>query len=400
MFQFKMNSKDLAEAMKKASIALPVSKRKGENECIRLVINKKSKDAEDYRAVILAFNGKVQTIGAFNIEEVIAETEIPEINVNGRQLLASANAFAAMNAAIEFKIDSEAVVTGAGSRVALKLGKSVMALKASETVMQEIEISGEEFAQFMNFGISCFGAEKGMHGIHCVAVRIDASENKMFAVSTNGYRCAYAETTNIKMYGLKKQPNSQESEDASTGTPAITAIVEGKILKSAIQNFLGKKKVYLGIDDKMLRIRSGTDVVMILQQEVDYPLATMLKLIEGNNSIGRWKAPYIKVLQSLSVCEIAMDSMWLEICKENDNHVLFRGKDGVTKTSIFCAMEGEIQRVVLDESHLKNALSVFSKEQDIIVESVGEKRPLIIRQKEDDPNMILVFPIDDEEEED
>lgn len=395
MYQFKMNSKDLAEAMKKASIALPVSKGKGENECIRLVINKKRKDAEDYRAVILAFNGKVQTIGALNIEEVITETDIPEINVNGRQLLASANAFAAMNAAIEIKIDSEAVITGAGSRVSLKLGKSVVALKASETAMQEVEISGEEFAQFMNFGISCFGAEKGMHGIHCVAVRIDAAANKMVAVSTNGYRCAYAETTDIKMYNLKKEQN----EDPSVDKPLITAIVEGKILKGAIQNFIGKKKVYLGIDDKMLRIRSGTDVVMILQQEVDYPLESMLKLIEGNKSLGRWKAPFIKVLQSLSVCEIAMDSPWLEICKENDNHILFRGKDGVTKTSIFCAMEGEVQRVVVDESHLKNALAVFSKEQDIIVESVGERRPFIIRQKEDDPNMILVFPVADEEEE-
>lgn len=395
MYQFKMNSKDLAEAMKKASIALPVSKGKGENECIRLVINKKRKDAEDYRAVILAFNGKVQTIGALNIEEVITEKDIPEINVNGRQLLASANAFAAMNAAIEIKIDSEAVITGAGSRVSLKLGKSVVALKASETAMQEVEISGEEFAQFMNFGISCFGAEKGMHGIHCVAVRIDASANKMVAVSTNGYRCAYAETTDIKMYNLKKEQN----EDPSVDKPSITAIVEGKILKGAIQNFIGKKKVYLGIDDKMLRIRSGTDVVMILQQEVDYPLESMLKLIEGNKSLGRWKAPFIKVLQSLSVCEIAMDSPWLEICKENDNHILFRGKDGVTKTSIFCAMEGEVQRVVVDESHLKNALAVFSKEQDIIVESVGERRPYIIRQKEDDPNMILVFPVADEEEE-
>lgn len=395
MYQFKMNSKDLAEAMKKASIALPVSKGKGENECIRLVINKKRKDAEDYRAVILAFNGKVQTIGALNIEEVITETDIPEINVNGRQLLASANAFAAMNAAIEIKIDSEAVITGAGSRVSLKLGKSVVALKASETAMQEVEISGEEFAQFMNFGISCFGAEKGMHGIHCVAVRIDAAANKMVAVSTNGYRCAYAETTDIKMYNLKKEQN----EDSSVDKPSITAIVEGKILKGAIQNFIGKKKVYLGIDDKMLRIRSGTDVVMILQQEVDYPLESMLKLIEGNKSLGRWKAPFIKVLQSLSVCEIAMDSPWLEICKENDNHILFRGKDGVTKTSIFCAMEGEVQRVVVDESHLKNALAVFSKEQDIIVESVGERRPFIIRQKEDDPNMILVFPVADEEEE-
>ena len=62
-------------------------------------------------------------------------------------------------------------------------------------------------------------------------------------------------------------------------------------------------------------------------------------------------------------------------------------------------MEGEVQRVVVDESHLKNALAVFSKEQDIIVESVGERRPFIIRQKEDDPNMILVFPVADEEEE-
>lgn len=331
MYQFKMNSKDLAEAMKKASIALPVSKGKGENECIRLVINKKRKDAEDYRAVILAFNGKVQTIGALNIEEVITETDIPEINVNGRQLLASANAFAAMNAAIEIKIDSEAVITGAGSRVSLKLGKSVVALKASETAMQEVEISGEEFAQFMNFGISCFGAEKGMHGIHCVAVRIDAAANKMVAVSTNGYRCAYAETTDIKMYNLKKEQN----EDPSVDKPSITAIVEGKILKGAIQNFIGKKKVYLGIDDKMLRIRSGTDVVMILQQEVDYPLESMLKLIEGNKSLGRWKAPLLKYFSHYQFVRLRWIVHGLKFAKRTITTSYLEGKTGLPKLLFF-----------------------------------------------------------------
>ena len=86
MYQFKMNSQGSGRSNEETSIALPVSKGKGENECIRLVINKKRKDTEDYRAVILAFNGKVQTIGALNIEEVITETDIQEINVNGRQL--------------------------------------------------------------------------------------------------------------------------------------------------------------------------------------------------------------------------------------------------------------------------------------------------------------------------
>ena len=33
--------------------------------------------------------------------------------------------------------------------------------------------------------------------------------------------------------------------DPSVDKPSITAIVEGKILKGAIENFIGKKKVYL-----------------------------------------------------------------------------------------------------------------------------------------------------------
>ena len=48
---------------------------------------------------------------------------------------------------------------------------------------------------------------------------------------------------NIKMYSLKKPQNSQEDEDTSAGAPAITAIVEGKILKSAIQNSWKEKSI-------------------------------------------------------------------------------------------------------------------------------------------------------------
>lgn len=206
-----------------------------------------------------------------------------------------------------------------------------MALKASETAMQEVEISGEEFAQFMNFGISCFGAEKGMHGIHCVAVRIDAAANKMVAVSTNGYRCAYAETTDIKMYNLKKEQN----EDPSVDKPSITAIVEGKILKGAIQNFIGKKKVYLGIDDKMLRIRSGTDVVMILQQEVDYPLESMLKLIEGNKSLGRWKAPLLKYFSHYQFVRLRWIVHGLKFAKRTITTSYLEGKTGLPKLLFF-----------------------------------------------------------------
>lgn len=52
-----------------------------------------------------------------------------------------------------------------------------------------------------------------------------------------------------------------------------------------------------------------------------------------------------------------------------------------------------MQKVVVDEKELKNALSVFAKDQEILVEMQSADKPIVIRLHEEDPNRIIVFPI-------
>ena len=52
-----------------------------------------------------------------------------------------------------------------------------------------------------------------------------------------------------------------------------------------------------------------------------------------------------------------------------------------------------ISTVVLNEKELKTSLSIFAKDQDIIVETSSKTLPVVIRQNEDDPNRIVVMPI-------
>ena len=79
--------------------------------------------------------------------------------------------------------------------------------------------------------------------------------------------------------------------------------------------------------------------------------------------------------------------------KKGEAQVLFQGKDELSSATVMCAQNGEVQTVAVDERELKIALSVFDKEKDIIVETAGDKLPVIIRQHEDDPNIITVMPV-------
>lgn len=88
-----------------------------------------------------------------------------------------------------------------------------------------------------------------------------------------------------------------------------------------------------------------------------------------------------------------MEKPWLEINKKGDTQICLQGKDELTTASIVCAQEGDVQKVVVDEKELKNALSVFAKDQEILVEMQSADKPIVIRLHEEDPNRIIVFPI-------
>lgn len=119
----------------------------------------------------------------------------------------------------------------------------------------------------------------------------------------------------------------------------------------------------------------------------------LLQLILRLEKKGVWKAPLNKVLQSLAIYEVTMEEPFLRMSKKSDSYVSLQGKDELSNETVVCAQTGEVQTVAVDERELKSALSVFSKEKDIFVESTRDKLPVILRQREDDPNVIVIMPI-------
>lgn len=396
MFQFHVQSQEFAEAMKKIAMAIPSSSGKGENDCIKLALYKSVKSVDKSLGLLLAFDGKVQALSTLNIYEAAADEDELEIHISGKKALAAANAFAAMDTALEVKIDKEMVISGAGNQVTLKLGQKITALKPSEPILQEVEMPTDEFIRFVNFAASCHGQDKGSRGLHCVGIRIDEEAHLMKAVSSNGNKCAYAQTGNFKIRPVS-QPKQPESEEATEKKKITTVVIEGKQLKNAVQNLTAKKKVIVGIDEKRLRIKCGTDVVMILTQDIPFPMDAVLQAIAKCERVGAWKAPLAKVFQSLAIYEITMETPWLEISKKSDSQIALQGKDDSTCATVMCGQEGEIKKIVVDEREFKSSLSIFSKDQDIIIETMSDVMPLTIRQNEEDPNRIIVMPIAEED---
>lgn len=394
MFQFHVNSKDLEEAMRKISIAIPPASQKGDNDGIKLAFYKATQKIKKPVGLVLAFDGKIQAVSALDIHDTSAEQDMIEIHVNGKKMESAAYAFGAIDTVLEITIDKDVTIIGAGQKVVLQMCQPIVALKQNEPVRQEVEIAKEDFVNFINFATSCYGDDKVKRGLHCVGLRFLKDEKKLCAVSSNATRCAYAETGNLTYKPLPaNQTKGDESSDKQGQEKApITVIIEGKQLRNAVRN-LSSKKVQLGVDSKKLSIRSGSDVIMILTQELAYPMDALLQFIEKTEKKGAWKAPLSKVFQALAIYEVTMEDPLLRMSKKGEAQILFQGKDELSTATVMCAQNGEVQTVAVDERELKTALSVFDKEKDIIVETAGDKLPVIIRQHEDDPNMISVMPV-------
>ena len=394
MFKFHVKSGDFAEAMRKISIAIPASAPKGGNDCIKMVCYKNVKSVNKPIGILAAFDGKTQSVSPFEIHDVSSEEQEIVVHISGKQALAAANAYAALEAGLEITIDKEVKISGAGSKVTLQLGQEIVSLKADDKWDIRIEADKEEFVNFINFAASCYGEEKGSRGLHCVGIRLDEEKKTMTAVSSNGTRCAYAETNRFTFCAAKKKGKAEakkEEEQKETNRQA-TVVIEGKLLRNAVKNLV-QKKVTIGISDKKIQIKSGTDVVIILTQEIPFPMDAVLEVIKKCEKKGVWKAKLSNVFQALAIYEITMEKPWVEINKKGDTQICLQGKDELTTASIVCAQEGDVQRVVVDERELKNALSVFAKDQEILVEMNSADMPITIRQHEEDPNRIIVLPI-------
>lgn len=399
MFKCHVHSQELAEVMKKVGIAIPTATAKGENDGVKMVFYKNVKAVNQAMCILLAFDGKTQVVSPMSIQDVTADLNELEIHVSGQKLVATASAYDAMDTNLELEMDKEVKISGAGNEVALQLGQKIVALKQDEPLIHEIEIDRDEFVSFVNFGASCYGEEKGSRGMHCVGIRIDEEQKKMIAVSSNTTRCAYAEAQNIKFRPIKHAASADGADEGRTVEKSngkqTTVVVEGKLLKKAIKN-LGKKKVLIGIDKKRLRIKCGTDVVMVLTQDIPFPMDSIIQVLEKCNKTGAWKAKLSNIFQALAIYEITMESPWLEISRKGDTQVRLQGKDEKTSAVVTCAQEGDIQNVAVDERELKNALSVFAKDKEVIIETISASLPLTIRQHTDDPNRIIVMPVMEE----
>lgn len=389
MFQFNMHSQDFAEAMKKIAIAIPSGKQNEEGNCIKMAFYKNVENLDKSIGLLLAFDGKIQAVSSMEIQDVVSDVNEIDVHISGKKALAAANAFAAMDTILEVTIDKEVEIKSAGNKVPLQLGQEIVALKPNEPLIQEIEMKTDEFIRFANFASSCHGEAKGSRGLHCVGIRIDEAQKSMIAVSSNGTRCAYAQTDQITFRQLGK-PDAEKNSQENSG--AVTTVIEGEQLKNAVKN-LKRQKVTVGIDAKRIRIKSGTDVIMILTQEAPFPMDAVLQAIGKFEKKGSWKAPLSKLFNALAIYEITMEEPLLEVEKKGDSQISFHGKDDLTNAVVPCAQEGEVQSVMLNEREFKAALSVFSKDKDIIIETMSDKMPVSIRQHVDDSNRIIVLPI-------
>lgn len=399
MFKFNVHSSNLAKVMGILSVAIQSSK-KGENDGVMITLYKDVPKQKSSAALLVAFDGKVQISRKMNLSDVKCDVDKVETCVNGKKLLSAANAFAQYDTMLTITFDKDMKIEGAGGELSLAFVPMIKTLKKEGELIQEVEVETEKLLPFFQFGASSYSEDRSNMGMNCVAILLDQEKEKMSVYSTNGVRCAYAELPNVK-YIKKKENSKQESDENSesksqTSVAPTLTVVEGKVFKSVIKN-ITTKTVRFAIDSKCIWIRSGIDGMMMLTQNIPYPIATLDAAFAKCVRKGAWKAPISSVYQAMGIYEVTKETNYLEISKAGESQILLQGTDEHTKASIICAQEGEIDTVGVNGKELKTALGVFSKDEDIIFETSDTLLPILLRQNVDDPNKILIFPVGKEE---
>lgn len=403
MFKFNIQSSSFAKTMGVLAAAI-TSAKKGDNEGVMMTLYKEIPNKSVSIGLLVAFDGKVQISRKMNLSDVKSDTNKVEICVDGKRLLSAANAFAQYDTMLTITIDKDMKIEGAGSELSLAFVPMIKTLKKTEELIKEVEVETDKLLPFFQFGASCFSEDRTKVGMDCVAILLNEKEKKMSMYSTNGVRCAYAELPNVTFLTDKdKKKTDAKKEETENGevkneeeekqvAPLVT-IVEGKVFKSILKN-INSKKIRFAIDSKCIWIRSGVDGIMLLTQNIPYPLSTLDVVFGECVRKGAWKAPIINVYQALALYEVTKENNYLEMVKAGESQMIFQGTDEHTKASVICAQEGEVDNVAVNGRELKAALGVFEKDRDIIIETSDERLPVLLRQTEDSLNKIFILPVD------
>lgn len=403
MFKFNVQSSSFAKTMGVLSVAITSSK-KGENDGVMITLYKDVPKQKSSAGLFVAFDGKVQISRKMNLSEVKCDENKKEFCVDGKKLLSAANAFAQYDTMLTITIDNDMKIEGAGGHLSLAFVPMIKTLRKTEELKQEVEVETEKLLPFFQFGASCYSEDRTKVGMDCVAILMDQQKESMSMYSTNGNRCAYAELPNVKYLIKQEKPKEEQKQDEqkqekeggevsqNTVQPTIT-IVEGKVFKNVIKN-ISSKTVRFAIDSKCIWIRSGVDGIMMLTQNIPYPIDAINRMFEVCVRKGAWKAPIASVYQALGIYEVTKETNYLEMIRAGESQMIFQGLDDHTRASVICAQEGEIDTVGINERELKAVLGVFDKDGDIIFETSATLLPLLIRQTVDSLNKIVILPVD------
>lgn len=403
MFKFNIQSSSFAKTMGVLAVAV-TSTKKGDNDGVMLTLYKEVPNKPVSIGLLVAFDGKIQISRKMNLADVKSDVNKVEICVDGKRLLSAANAFAQYDTMLTITIDKDMKIEGAGSELSLAFVPMIKTLKKTEELIQEVEVETEKLLPFFQFGASCFSEDRTKVGMDCVAILLNEKDKKMSMYSTNGVRCAYAELPNVtflmgkdkKKADTKKeeQENSEnKGEEEEKPVKPIVTVVEGKVFKSILKN-INSKKIRFAVDSKCIWIRSGVDGIMLLTQNIPYPLDMLNDVFGKCVRKGAWKAPIISVYQALAVYEVTKENDYLEMIKAGESQMIFQGTDEHTKASVICAQEGEVDNVGVNGKELKTALGVFEKDRDIIFETSDARLPVLLRQTEDSQNKIFILPVE------
>lgn len=403
MFKFNIQSSSFAKTMGVLAVAI-TSTKKGDNDGVMLTLYKEVPNKPVSIGLLVAFDGKIQISRKMNLSDVKSDVNKVEICVDGKKLLSAANAFAQYDTMLTITIDKDMKIEGAGSELSLAFVPMIKTLKKTEELIQEVEVETEKLLPFFQFGASCFSEDRTKVGMDCVAILLNEKDKKMSMYSTNGVRCAYAELPNVTfLMGKDKKKADTKKEEQENGenkggeeekpVKPIVTVVEGKVFKSILKN-INSKKIRFAVDSKCIWIRSGVDGIMLLTQNIPYPLDMLNDVFGKCVRKGAWKAPIISVYQALAVYEVTKENDYLEMIKAGESQMIFQGTDEHTKASVICAQEGEVDNVGVNGKELKTALGVFEKDRDIIFETSDARLPVLLRQTEDSQNKIFILPVE------
>ncbi len=370
MVKFKMDVKELAEAMSIIAPCIAASK-----SVIKMsLLNKQAKTGDGgigNLVMFLCYDEKKEIVIFSTAREVQMEQDVQEMYLDGKNFSLFAAVLGQREGYASFEVDKHMSVDGGNSHIDFALLDEAPSLAREKNVLYQVNMNTPRLRAILKRGgYAYLGGSKGQLNLKYVAIKLDKEAAAITVCSSNATMFAVDECSNVAFNDTGYPENSH------------TVLIEGEQL-GAVTKMLTDENTLLEVYESQMLLRNGLNICLLRIADDSYPTESLLKMARDQERECEIKVSVAELLNAIEIFNIARtDNVPLCMIKDlGENRICLQTKQGNGRTEIEVRKKNSFTEVSFNADFFKAIISKYDKGAEIFM-GIGKPNEILVIKKE------------------